>query len=50
MKLDQMSRAEKDVAIARLEEPPQSVAKMPPWRVARMPDAATQAAIAELSK
>jgi len=45
-----MTRAEKDVAIARLMEPSTSVGKMPPWRAARMTDAATQAAIAELNK
>jgi hypothetical protein len=50
MKLDQMSRAEKDAAIARLMEPAASPAKMPPWRAARMTEAATQAAIAELTK
>jgi YVTN family beta-propeller protein len=49
-KLDQMSRAEKDVAISRLMEPPTSPGKMPPWRAARMTDAATQVAIIELSK
>jgi YVTN family beta-propeller protein len=49
-KLDQMSRTEKDVAISRLMEPSTSARKMPPWRTARMTDAATQAAVAELSK
>jgi len=49
-KLDQMTRAQKDVAIARLQEPATSPGKMPPWRAARMTDAATQAAIAELIK
>jgi YVTN family beta-propeller protein len=49
-KLDQMSRAEKDVAIARLMEPATSPTRMPPWRAARLPDAATQTAIAELRK
>jgi hypothetical protein len=49
-KLDQMSRTEKDVAIARLKEPLGSPGRMPPWRTGRMTDAATQAAITELGK
>ena len=49
-KLDQMSRGEKDVAIMRLSERDTSALKMPPWRGARMTDAAIQAAKAELSK
>jgi mono/diheme cytochrome c family protein len=49
-KLDQMPRAEKDLAIARLQEPPRAAAKMPPWRSGRMTDEATLSAIAELMK
>ncbi len=49
-KLDQMSRAEKDLAIARLKEPARSAAKMPPWRSGRMTDEAMLAAVMELSK
>ncbi|HEX9296566.1 MAG TPA: c-type cytochrome [Polyangiaceae bacterium] len=49
-KLDQMTRAQKDLALARLQEPARSAAKMPPWRSGRMTDEAMQAAIAELMK
>ena len=48
--LDQMSREEKDLAIARLQEPEGSVLRMPPWRAATLPPAELAAAIQELSK
>jgi hypothetical protein len=49
-KLDQMSRAEKDVAIDRLQQPATSSSKMPPWRSGHLPDEAIQAAVEELRK
>jgi hypothetical protein len=45
-----MSRAEKDLAIQRLQEPEGSVLRMPPWRAATLPPAELAAAIVELSK
>jgi hypothetical protein len=49
-RLAEMTREEKMVAIARLQEPPDSVLHMPPWRAATLPPAAAQAAIDELNK
>jgi hypothetical protein len=46
--LDQMPRAEKDLAIARLQQPRET--RMPPWRVGRMTPDGLQAAITELEK
>jgi hypothetical protein len=45
-----MSREEKDLAIARLQEPETSVTRMPPWRAATLPPAELAAAIEELRK
>jgi hypothetical protein len=47
-KLDEMPRGEKDLAIARMQEP--IATRMPPWRVARMTKEAIDAAIGELRK
>jgi hypothetical protein len=47
-KLDDMPRGEKDLAIARMQEP--LVTRMPPWRVGSMTKEALDAAIGELSK
>jgi hypothetical protein len=49
-KLEEMSRAEKNIAIDRMQHPPTSDTRMPPWRAARMTDDAIQAAIQELMK
>jgi hypothetical protein len=49
-KLADMSREEKDLAIARLQQPSTAYTKMPPWRAARMTDEGLQAAIKELSQ
>jgi hypothetical protein len=49
-KLSEMTREEKDLAIARMQEPDGSLTKMPPWRAAKVPPAALSAAIAELQK
>jgi len=49
-KLEQMSREEKDLAVVRMQLPASSKLKMPPWRAARLPDDANQAAITELRK
>jgi hypothetical protein len=49
-KLDTLSRAEKDVAIARLMMPADSPLVMPPRLFATLPDAARAAVIAELKK
>jgi hypothetical protein len=48
--LAEMSREEKDNAIARLQEPVGSLLRMPPWRAASLPPAELQSAINELSK
>lgn len=50
MKLATMSRAEKDVAIARLRLSPNDRLKMPPAFMRSLPDDANEAAIAELQK
>ncbi len=47
-KLDQLPRAEKDLAIARMNEPLET--RMPPWRVGRMTPEALEAATLELRK
>jgi hypothetical protein len=49
-KLSQMSREEKDLAIARIQQPETSYLKMPPWRSGRLTDEAVQAAVTELMK
>jgi hypothetical protein len=46
--LEQMPRAEKDLAIARVQHPRET--RMPPWRVGRMSPEGIQAAITELAK
>jgi hypothetical protein len=49
-KLDSMSRAEKDLAIARVRMPESSRLLMPPRLFATLPAAAKQLVIDELSK
>jgi mono/diheme cytochrome c family protein len=48
LRLDEMSRAMKDRAIARIEAT--GVARMPPWRVGDLTPEAMNAAVAELQK
>jgi hypothetical protein len=48
--LDVMSRAAKDIAIQRLQEPESSTLRMPPRRAATLPAAELAAAIEELRK
>ena len=47
-KLDQLSREEKDLAIARMGEGRET--RMPPWRVGSLTPESIQAASAELRK
>jgi hypothetical protein len=47
LKLGEMSRAEKDVAISRIGD---ATRPMPPWRVGSLPPQSRQAAIAELQR
>ena len=46
--IDQMTRAEKDHAIERMQEPLET--RMPPWRVGWLTDEALSAALEELRK
>jgi hypothetical protein len=49
LKLDQLSRAEKDLAIGRLTAPT-TATRMPPWRVGTLTPEAVAAATMELQK
>ena len=50
MALEQMSSAEKAIAISRIQEPEGSVKRMPPWRSGQLTPEALQAALTELGK